>query len=269
MRNIIGQQAGAAAGDSHPSSVLGKAFLLFGAFDGGRSTLGLTDLSRRAGIPKATAYRLAQELVNLNLLERVEAGYQLGWRMYELGQLVPGPANLRHVARPVLTDLHSATRAVVHLAVPHGLDTLYLERLAGRSDARVHATVGNRIPMWCTASGKLFIAYSDDPERILSALEHDGAPHRTGGGPTAGRLRAQIAAVRDRRWATEQQECLEGYKSYAVPITSGGPHQVVAAVSATLPIGRRDDQQVIRALWTAAALVSRTMEESTLATLAG
>ncbi|MBM2614710.1 IclR family transcriptional regulator [Actinoplanes sp. LDG1-06] len=247
----------------HPPSVLGKAFLLFGAFDGARTTLGLTDLSRRSGVPKATAYRLAQELVDLNLLERVEAGYQLGWRMYELGQLVPGPANLRHLARPVLMDLHSATRAVVHLAVPHGFDTLYLERLAGRRDARLHTAVGNRIPLWFAASGKLFIAHSADAEHLLTALDRDGVPPRTSHSVrTAAQLRPQIAAIRERRWAVEQEECVEGYKSYAVPVTVSGPHQVVAAVSATLPLARRDDQPVIRALWATAAHISRSLEAS-------
>lgn len=254
----------------HPSSVLGKAFLLFGAFDGSRTTLGLTDLSRRSGIPKATAYRLAQELVDLNLLERVEAGYQLGWRMYELGQLVPGPANLRHIARPVLMDLHSATRAAVHLAVPHGLDTLYLERLVGRRDARLHTAVGNRMPIWYAASGKLFLAHSPDLEGFLDALG-DSLPHTRHSVRSSVQLRAQIAAIRERRWSVEHEECVEGYKSYAVPVTLGGPHHVVAAVSATLPVARRDEQPVVRALWATAAHISRSLESSlaTPARLAG
>lgn len=241
-----------------PPSVLGKAFLLFGAFDGGRTTLGLTDLSRRSGIPKATAYRLAQELVELNLLERTETGYQLGWRMYELGQLVPGPANLRHVARPVLMDLHSTTRAVVHLAVPHGLDTLYLERLAGRSDARIHTAVGNRVPIWYSASGKLFLAHSHDASSLMEAFVD--MPRTGHSVRTVAQLRTQLSAIRERRWSTEHEECIEGYKSYAVPITAGGPHQVVAAVSATLQLSRRDDQQVIRMLWATAAHISRALE---------
>ncbi|GAB2622328.1 transcriptional regulator [Paractinoplanes abujensis] len=244
----------------HPSSVLGKAFLLFSAFDGARTTLGLTDLSRRSGIPKATAYRLAQELVDLNLLERAESGYRLGWRMYELGQLVPGPANLRHVARPALMDLHSATRAAVHLAVPHGPDTLYLERLAGRRDARLHTAVGNRIPLWYAASGKLFLAHSPDLDDLVAALDREAAPRTRHSVRSAAQLRGQLAAVRERRWSAEYEECVEGYKSYAVPVTLDGPQHVVAAVSATLAVSRHDDQQVVRALWTTAAHISRSLE---------
>ena len=56
--------------ESHPASVLGKAYLLLGAFAGGPATLGLTELSRRSGVPKASTHRLAVELVDLGLLAR-------------------------------------------------------------------------------------------------------------------------------------------------------------------------------------------------------
>jgi DNA-binding IclR family transcriptional regulator len=244
----------------HPASVLGKAQLLLAAFDGNRPTLGLTDLSRRSGIPKATAYRLAQELVQLSLLERVEDGYQLGWRIFELGQLVPGPANLRRIARPALMDLHAATKAVVHLAVPHGLDTLLIERLVGRRDTRVHTSVGIRVPIWFSASGKLFIAHSAQAEHTMSLLDQgDITPLTHHSVRTAKQLRAQVASIRERRWAQEREECLEGYRTVAVPITVGGSTQVVAAMSATLDVNRRDDQQIIQALWASAAYISRSL----------
>lgn len=245
----------------HPASVLGKAQLLLAAFDGNRPTLGLTDLSRRSGVPKATAYRLAQELVRLNLLDRVEDGYQLGWRIFELGQLVPGPANLRRIARPALMDLHAATRAVVHLAVPNGLDTLYLDRLVGRRDTRIHTSIGTRVPIWFSASGKLFIAHSAEAEHTIALLDRgDVTPLTRNSVRTARELRAQLATIRERRWAEEHEECLVGYRTYAAPITLGGPQQVVAAVSATLEVSRRDDQQVARALWAAAADISRSLQ---------
>ncbi|MCO8277515.1 IclR family transcriptional regulator [Actinoplanes sp. TRM 88003] len=249
--------------NSHPPSVLGKAKLLLSAFDGNRPTLGLTDLSRRSGIPKATAYRLAQELVELSLLDRVADGYQLGWRMFELGQLVPGPANLRRLARPALLDLHSVTKAAVHLAVRDGHDSLLLERLAGRRDTRMSTAAGMRMPIWFSASGKLFLAHSPEAEHTMSLLDQGQVTPRTRHSvKTSKQLRAQVASIRDRSWAEEHEECVEGYRTYAVPITLGGPLQVVAAVSVTLDVSRRDDQQAVRALWAVGADISRTLQSS-------
>lgn len=261
----IDQEPASPESVSPPASVLGKAELLFAAFDGSRPTLGLTDLSRRAGIPKATAHRLAQELVRLEFLERVEDGYQLGWRMFELGQLVPGPSNLRHIARPALIDLYAATRTVLHLAVPHGFDSVYLDRLAGRRDMSVHTSVGSRIPMPFTASGKLFLAFKQDPEPILGMLERGELDARTRHSfRTATQLRDQLPIIRERRWSGEFEECVTGYKTYSVPITASGPHQVVGAVSAALTLDRRDDRQVIGSLWAAAADISRSLRASIL-----
>src|SRR4051812_24950948 len=117
----------------YPNSVLGKAQLLLGAFESGAFQLRLTELSRRSGVPKASAYRLAQELVQWGLLERTGDTYQLGMRVFELGQRVPVAAVLRRVARPLLTDLFAATRATIHLAVLDGGHVLYVEKVAGEA----------------------------------------------------------------------------------------------------------------------------------------
>jgi DNA-binding IclR family transcriptional regulator len=201
--------------------------------------------------------------VELDLLERVAEGYQLGWRMFELGQLVPGPANLRRIARPALLDLHSVTNAAVHLAVRDGYESLLLERLAGRRDSRMERSASMRMPIWFSASGKLFLAHSPEAEHTMSLLDRGTISPRTRHSVrTARELRAQVATVRDRSWAEEHEECVEGYRTYAVPITVGGPRQVVAAVSVTLDISRRDDQQAVRALWAVGADISRTLQSS-------
>lgn len=248
---------------SPPISVLGKAELLFAAFDGVRTTLGLTELSRLSGVPKATAYRLAQELVHLNFLERVESGYQLGWRMFELGQLVPGPAKLRRAARPALNDLHVLTGAVIHLAVPDGDHSLYLERFAGRREAHISNSVSDRFPQCFTASGKLFLAQSLHAEVIIKMLERGNFRRPTNKSVGSGhQLRDQLDAIRKRGWSLEQEECLNGYKSYAVPILIDGSLGVAAAISATINVNRRDDHQVMRALTSASADISQGLRHT-------
>ncbi|MDX3106102.1 helix-turn-helix domain-containing protein [Nonomuraea angiospora] len=59
------------AASAGPDEVLGKAQLIFGAFESGAVRLRVAELSRRSWVPKASAYRLAQELVQWGLLERL------------------------------------------------------------------------------------------------------------------------------------------------------------------------------------------------------
>jgi DNA-binding IclR family transcriptional regulator len=242
--------------DSPPSSVLGKARLLLEAFTGGNATLGLTELSRRSGVPKASAHRLAVELVELGLLARTPEGYELGWRIYELGRLVPGPARLRSVAYPVLMDLRAALRGVVHLSAAHGTDCVYLERFAGRGDLTLLRAVGARVPCHQTVSGRLLLAYGDpndvdstDPD-VLAAFRVSAPADLT----------TKLELIRNQRFADEHEQCLLGFKSVAVPVRYGD--QVIAAISSTVGVDRKDDQQVIHALWGASNEISRALQRS-------
>ncbi|MGW0038394.1 IclR family transcriptional regulator [Gordonia sp. NPDC003376] len=231
----------------YPVSVLGKAHLLLAAFHSGPATMGLTELSRRSGVPKASAHRLAVELATLGLLDRSGDGYQLGWRIFELGQLVPGPAQLRAVARPALMDLRTGTRGVAHLAVPQGDDCVYLERLSGRREMRLLAAVGSRVPNHRTASGHLFLAYGALTHRVRATDEVLGGF----GVRTEDELDRHLTQIRDRRHAEEEHRLVPGFKTVAVPVFAHGTTQLVAAISITMSADRKDDQQVLHALWAA------------------
>lgn len=218
-----------------PSSVLGKVQLLLSAFESGAFQLGLTELSRRSGVPKASAYRLAQELVQWGLLERRGESYQLGIRIFELGQRVPASAVLRSVARPLLTDLFTTTRATIHLSVLDGTHVLYLEKIAGEANVHSHSRVGGRLPASCTATGKVLLAFDADGPARLEQLSRTGLPALTSRTVVdAEELRRQLDTICEQRYAIEIEETLSRYGSIAVPIT-GADGVLHAAVSATAP----------------------------------
>lgn len=257
MRGTVdtGDRAG-----SNTASVLRKTQLILAAFDGAKPRLGLTALARRARLSKATTYRLAQELAELGFLDRVASEYQLGWRIFELGQLVPAPARLRQIARPIMVDLHATTRAALHLMVPRGLEVLCVESLAGRHDTATQAMAGTRAPIWFTASGKLFLAHDAHREHALAQMDQSPTkpltPHSA---RTAGQLRPQLTTIRACRWSREFQERVQGRKSVAVPITLWDCDQVVAALSVTTGITRRDEPTMVQLLMSAAADISRLL----------
>ena len=230
---------GAAPDDeAYPKSVLGKAQLLLAAFGAGAYRLGLTELSRRSGVPKASTYRLAQELTHWGLLERVGDGYQLGVWMFELGQRVPVAVVLRGVARPLLVDLFAATRATIHLAVLDGCHVLYVEKVAGEANVLTHSQVGGRLPASCTATGKMLMACGSDDQEALAQYERVGMPRlTTRSAPSLALLRRQLDEIRLRGHALELEETLPGHGSVAVPI-AGADGVVYAALSATLPTGQ-------------------------------
>lgn len=247
--------------DGHPTSVLGKAHLVLSAFDGGPNRMGLTELSRRSGLPKATVHRLSTELVSLGYLNRSGNGYQLGWGIFELGRLVSGPASLSAAARPALIDVREATRAiVVHLTVPRGATTFYLERLAGRREIGFTSVMGKSAPSLLTASGRIFLAASPDRDALLETFDSPTYARfkQLTGCSDLGELHGLLDAIHERRWTVEQDECVTGMKTLAVPVTYGD--EVIAGISASVRSKRHDDQSVLHTLMAASADIRRALQ---------
>ena len=76
----------------------------------------------------------------------------------DLGLLAPVQLELRQVAAPFLSDVHTAIRDTVHLAVRDGLRALYVERISGRESVPVVSQVGSRLPLHATGVGKVLLA---------------------------------------------------------------------------------------------------------------
>jgi DNA-binding IclR family transcriptional regulator len=75
---------------------------------------------------------------------------------------------------------------------------------------------------------------------------------------SAGLLR--MPTIRARRWSQEHEERVEGRESVAVPITLWDSERVIAGLSITVGVTRRDDPNMLRFLVSAAADISRRLQ---------
>ena len=82
------------------TSAAGRIASVLDAFRDDRDALTLSELARRAALPKTTTHRLTGELVRCGLLERADGELRLGHKLFELGQLVPQQRGLRDAAGP-------------------------------------------------------------------------------------------------------------------------------------------------------------------------
>src|SRR6476661_9306372 len=80
------------------ASVTSRALALLGTFDTEHSVQSLSSMARRAGLPVATAHRLAGELVAWGGLEKANGEYRVGQRIWRLGLLAPAQQNIAEVA---------------------------------------------------------------------------------------------------------------------------------------------------------------------------
>ena len=239
------------------NSVLGKARLILDAFTAAEDTLSLSDLVRRTGVAKATVHRLAQELLRWGLLERSDTSYRLGLRLFEMGLLVSRQRILREAALPYMEDLLVATQETIHFAVREGLDVLYLEKIIMHRGLSAQSRVAGRLPLYCTATGKVILAFS--PPQVYEEVVRAGLAPLTRHTITAPALLAdQLARVHTQRIATECEETRLGYTSLAVPVFAGSG-TLAGALSITAPTSRMKVSAVSGLLRAAGAGISRSL----------
>lgn len=245
-----------------PNSVIGRVFTLLGAFRDGDEEVSLAELSRRTGIPKPTAFRLLGELGRWHAVEHTPGGIRLGLRLFELGQLVPRQRELREAAAPYLTDLLEATQETVHLAVPDGLEVVYVQKMENRRSPTVASRVGGRMPMYCTGVGKVLMAFGP-AERLTAVLESKLARLTPRTVVAPGLLRRELDRVREQGVATEHEESSVGTACVAAPVL-GPDGTAVAAISITGWATRLDPDRLAPAVRTAAIGLSRALRTSPL-----
>lgn len=220
---------------STPSTVIDRISLVLDAFDG-PGQLTLAQVVRRTNLPRSSAHRLLERLVQLRWLRRDGHDYALGMRLVELGSLAVHQDRLHTAAAPFLHELHGATGGVVHLAVLDGSDVLYLDKVGGWLGAAVPSRTGGRQPAHCTGLGKALLAFAGDEvlgtgNSLIGRTKHSIS--------TPVRLRADLQKVRDRGVAFEYEESVLGFGCVAAPIGDvTGSSRALAAVSVCAPVER-------------------------------
>ena len=239
-------------------SVADRLLAVFDAFDSAHRTLTLTDIARRARLPLATAHRFVTKLTAWGALERDGTGaYQVGLRLWEVAMLTPRSVGLREAAMPFMEDLYEATHENVQLAVRDGTETVYVERISGRTAIGVRSRVGGRWPLHATGVGLVLLAHSPPVVREqVCEGELEQFTRMTLCDPA--RLRSVLAEIRRTGTAVSDRQITMDALSVAAPVR--GPHgDVVAAPSLVLPSAPARAPALIPAVRIAAQGISRAL----------
>jgi DNA-binding IclR family transcriptional regulator len=241
-------------------SVTSRVLAVLDAFGTDAPRLTLSEVAERSGTPLTTTHRLLAELTDWGALSRRSDGrYEIGRKLWDLGLLAPVQSELRQVAAPFLSDVHTTIRDTVHLAVRDGLSALYVERISGRESVPVVSQVGSRLPLHATGVGKVLLAAAP-PEVVEQAMQALTRQTRhTVVEP--GRLRRELAEIRRRRYARTSEEMSPGTASLAVPVQVERPAGpvVVAALGIVVPPHRRDLPRLVPVLEVAARGIGREL----------
>lgn len=238
------------------TGVVAKAFTILEGWDHRGETLGVSELSRRTGLPKSTSHRLLGILEAAGVVERLAGTYRLGNRIRGIsGVLSAGiPTYLREVSLPFLQDLYELTHETIHLGVLDGVDIHCVEKIYGHRRAPVCSRVGGLLPAHSTALGKVLLAYSPmATQRAILTSELAMFTPATIVQPL--RLAAELRTVRRHGLAYDRGETHPEVKCVAAPLVNA-KGRAIAAISISGPAGRFQPEAVVERLRRAARAAS-------------
>jgi IclR family acetate operon transcriptional repressor len=189
----------------------------------------LSRIANSAGLPISTVHRILQELVAHGWVrEGDEHDYVLGPALIRLAARAADDSDLARAARPALRALCERTGYTVHFGVRQGDEAVYFEKLEGRGAYGIHSRVGASVSLHCTAMGKAILAaLPDDEVRRIAA--RSGLPRRMPNTlTTADALLANLASVRARGWALDDEENVSRVRCVGAAVVNHGAEPIGA-----------------------------------------
>ncbi len=140
------------------------AFKLLEQFSGDVEELGVTELSKKLRLHKNNVFRLLATLENHGYIEQNKASenYRLGVKALELGQNYLKQTDLIRQAKQVIKEMVEKCNETGYVAVLRESDLVYLDCVESTRTVRVVSRVGHRLPAYCTAAGKVLLAFGGE-----------------------------------------------------------------------------------------------------------
>jgi IclR family KDG regulon transcriptional repressor len=204
--------------------------------------LSTSEISRFARLPKSSTSYLLRTLVGRGYVRRdAETGHHtLGIRVLSLGgQAVQGMA-LREVAIPHLRQLVERTRLGAHLAILDHGEAVYVERIESPGFIKMDIWNGRRVAPQVTAVGKALICHLERPEVQEIVGRHPITPASSRTIINLPRLMEELAEIRQRGYAIDNEEHAVGVRCVAAPVFAAGG-EVVAAIGVSGTVSQIND----------------------------
>ncbi len=188
--------------------------------------LRLAELVAFSGLTKATAHRIANELVESGLLMRdSDRFYRLGPFAHELGVAASTRFRARDVCQTALADLARYSRQTVYLKVRTGGEVFCLDMVSPPSRAWSHK--GSRVALGKGACGLALLSF-------LPTVERQAWLERMAPDSANADLARRIQITRDNGYAFADSDVVRGVAALSVPILDAVGNSLLA-VSVAMP----------------------------------
>ncbi|MDI3328671.1 MAG: IclR family transcriptional regulator [Alicyclobacillaceae bacterium] len=223
-----------ADGERNTVRAVERALDILLCFSSTEMELGLSDIAKRVKLHKSTVHRLLASLESRGFIRRDPhtQNYRLGWRILELVSNVHQSGDLSTVVLPEMTRLRDLLDETISLYIRSGTERIRIQAVESHQPVRRVANIGQRLPLYVGASGKVLLAWSP-PEVVEQVLNDPKIP------PDLDREEfiRQLERVRENGYAISIEEREAGAAAVAAPVFDRNG-QLVAALSVSGPADR-------------------------------
>lgn len=220
--------------DPRYSQSLERGLAILECFTPDRPVLGLSNIAQELGMSRPTTHRYMTTLVELGYLDRAPSRrYRLALSVTKLGLSAMTETSLYEHAHQYLLELGRGTGYTVSLCVLDEVEVVYVDRVGGARRARQGVdpviAIGSRRPAYCTATGKLLLAYlpAADREQLLGMMKL--AKHAPNTIISKQELQTELEEIRDEGFAVSDEELSEGVCAIAAPVRDESTEVIAAA----------------------------------------
>lgn len=198
------------------------------------------DMAQELKIPKGSLGRILKNLVDRGYLERDDRTmtFTLTSKLLTMGSLTVCESHLIEKSLDVMRDLRDQTLEMVMIQVPlNDLEGVVLNTIPSRHQVRLMVDPGTHFEFHNTAPGKSILAFlpEKDFERIIAGIKLTRTTDRTI--TSKEELRREIEETRERGYAMDKGECVEGIFCVSAPIYDRNKH-LAATLTMTGPSTR-------------------------------
>ncbi|QSW97622.1 IclR family transcriptional regulator [Haloterrigena alkaliphila] len=201
----------------------------------------LPELASHLEKPTSTVHDHLISLQKLGYVVKEEKTYRVSTRLLDMGESARRRMDVFPPAKREVDELATQTGEHASLAIEENGRTVLLYISKGADALDLGVSEGFRMPMPTNAPGKAILAHLPE-DRIDSILNEHGLPsitEKTVTDRTA--LREQLAEIRERGYAADRGERVEGVRAVAVPILPEG--RVQGALTISGPANRMEGKR--------------------------
>ncbi|HEX7388277.1 MAG TPA: IclR family transcriptional regulator [Castellaniella sp.] len=226
----------------------------------------LQSLVEELGLPKPTLHRMLQQLDSAGMIQRDGDGrhYSTAVRLRRIAENLLLNNTVHGARRNVLRTLVAEVGESGNLTSCSGNEVLYLDRVETPAPLRFYLHPGSRVPLHCSASGKLFLGQMAvaQRKRLLTPTSLERYTERTLTRLDA--IEAELRSARTDGYAMDNEEFLPGLTCIAmlVPMASGKSNLAVAIQAPTMRFHGRHITSCLPALRRAAQALAEIEADS-------